>query len=152
VSFAKGTKARKARERVVKALKKKRGVKNPYAVATAVVKRMKFDPWEDRRFVMRFPAHVEVLYMTREDIEKQAKAGQIPREEYEKYWAKVDAKHLEEVAVRLSPSDWSRLKSWVATWRHEGGSWYLPQRGGYAVRCGGANQHRDPLNVFFLEE
>jgi hypothetical protein len=110
--------------------------------------RIRLDPWEDRRFVMRFPATVEVLYMTREEIKKQTDEGSIPEAEYKKYWTGVKARHLEEVAVHLDSEHWRRLREWVKTWGHKGGSYYM--KDGYAVRCGGANQSTDPLNVFFI--
>lgn len=90
--------------------------------------------------------------MTREDIEKQVKEGGIPKSEYREYWEKSKARHLEEVAVLLDSNDWPDLKAWIKTWGHKGGSWYLGGQRGYAVRCGGANQHTDPLNVFFLSD
>lgn len=88
--------------------------------------------------------------MTREEIERQHKAGEISDADYNKYWKKSKAKHLEEVAVFLPGDDWEELKKWIARWGHKGGSWY--GKASYAVRCGGANQHVDPLNVFFLRD
>jgi hypothetical protein len=152
IGFRKGTKARKKRGEIARAIiREKRPVTQPYAVATAVVKRMKhFDVWYDPRFTMKFPAHVEVLYLTRKDVEEQHARGQISEQDYQKYWKGVDAKHLEEFAIRVSGESARKLRSWVRTWGHKGGSWYM--KDGYAIRCGGANQSQDPLNVFILFE
>lgn len=152
ISFRKGTKARKKRSEIAEALKREKArVRSPFAVATSTVKKMRrLDPWEDPDFMMEFDARVRVLYMTREDIEDEVAKGGVSREDFQKYWEKVGAQHLEEVAISVPSRDAPRFMEWVRTWRHQGGSWYLRNRRGFAVRAGGANQTLDPLNVFFL--
>lgn len=109
------------------------------------------DPWQDRRYVMTLhPKSVDVLYMTRKDMEAKVKAGDVSESDWKRYWVKGGVQHLEEVAVILDSDDWAKLKAWAKTWGHKGGSFYL--REGFAVRAGGANQRKDPLNVFFLED
>lgn len=102
------------------------------------------DVWEDPRFTCTFRTTVRILYLSKEEIERQFKKGTISKSDYEKYWKRSGAKHLEEVAIEDVPVE---VRSWIRTWRHKGGGRYSA---GYAVRCGGANQSQDPLNVFFL--
>lgn len=157
ISFRKGTRARKKRGQIAEAIKQGGSpVRSPFAVATRQVQKMaaagqRFDPWEDPRFSWEFPAIVRVLYLTRKDIERQHELGKISDSDYNKYWKGVDAQHLEEVAIEIPSQTWPEMREWVETWGHKGGSWYIAEKQGYAVRCGGANQARDPLNVFFLE-
>lgn len=111
--------------------------------------RREHDVWQDPKFVMSFSrATIQVLYLTRAQIEEQFKAGKISKSDYDKYWKGVKAEHLEEVAIFLQRPDWEKLKEWERTWRHKGKDDY--ELGAFAVRSGGANQSRDPLNVFFL--
>lgn len=146
VSFKRGTKARRKRGQIAAALvREKAPVREPYAVATTTVKRMRLhpkclDPWDSPVYTRRFPAYVEVLYLRKEDVDPRSS-------DFKKYWKHTD--RLIEVAVHVSGERWDTLKKFIGSWKHRGGSWYMS--GGFAVRCGGANQHKDPLNVFFLE-
>lgn len=151
ISFKTGTKARKKRGEIAEALKRSGKVRSPFAVATATVKKMKLDPWEDPRFSMAaLRMEVDILYMTREEIERQHSRGLISNSDYEKYWKGTGSKHLEEIALRVPRSEWPKLRKWIMTWRHKGGEWI--DENYYAMRCGGANQSQDPLNVFFIGE
>lgn len=156
-SFKRGTKARKKRGEIAEAIKRERApVRSPFAVATATVKRMspkglrpkglrKLDPWTDPRFARSFATKATILYMTREEIERQHRTGEISEPDYAKYWKNLKSGALIEVALQDVPK---RVFDWIKLAYHAGGAMY--QRGGYAIRCGGANQHEDPLNVFLL--
>ncbi len=115
--------------------------------------RSTYDPWTDPRYTRKFTAKVTILYMRREDMAAQVKEGKIPATEFYKYWPKRGGpQHLEELSIEADPDDWRELLKWFKTWRHKGGGYYDAGNGnGYAVRAGGVNQHKDPLNVFFLE-
>ena len=98
------------------------------------------DPW--RKYATRLKIKkVEMLYMPREQIDSAAMAGEISQEDYAKYWENVKADRLFEFAIHV---------------------WHVPppvRRYGekydtdaYALRCGGANQKKNPLNVFILRD
>lgn len=107
--------------------------------------------WGNRQFTISFFARIEILYLTRKDVEEQFKAGQISKEDYDRYWKKSKAEHLEEVAILVPRNVWERaLNPWISTWRHKGGGYY--EKEAFAVRSGGVNQSQDPLNVFLLKE
>lgn len=134
-----------AKEYLKKGYSKKRALSIGYAT---VVKR-KLDPWDNPNFTMRFkPEEVQILYLTRKEIEAQHRSGEISDADYNKYWRDSKAEHLEEVAVFLNPSDYEKIKKWERTWTHKGKDDYAPYA--FAIRCGGANQSRDPLNLFVL--
>jgi hypothetical protein len=111
----------------------------------------KYDVWNDPKHTRTFTATVKILYLTRKQIDEAYARGEIGESDYNEYWKKTKSEHLEEIAVYV-PSGEIRadVKRWVETWKHKGGSWYLPDKEGYAVRCGGKNQSRDPVNIFFL--
>ena len=114
-------------------------------MAWGAVHRAGLDPWEDPRFSTSFLARVEVLCMNREEIERLHRAGSISKTDYDTFWKRVDAQHLFEVAIYPKGAD---LLAYLKRSGHGGLSRVDPNY--FAVRCGGANQRRDPLNVFFM--
>jgi hypothetical protein len=101
---------------------------------------MNADPW--RKYAIRLSVKkVEMLFMPREEIDAAVMRGEISQEDYQKYWENVKADRLFEFAIHVY-----HIPPVVRKY----GERYEP--GAYALRCGGANQKRNPLNVFILKD
>lgn len=123
---------------------KKEALRIGYATVQSRRHDRKYDPWENPRFVKKFTCRVEILYMTRKDMEDEVEKGHIPESEFKRYWPAGGPKHLDEIALIDPPQE---IIEWAKSWRHNGKDDYSA---GIAVRAGGANQHKDPLNLFIV--
>ncbi len=97
------------------------------------------DVWETKAIRLK-PKEIRILIMTKAEIDKAYQKGEILKEDYDKYWKKTNADHLVEFAIELSNIP-SELKPYLEQY----------MKNGYAIRCGGKNQCKNPLNVFLIK-
>jgi hypothetical protein len=104
------------------------------------------DPDAWRNAIKLYPKRVEVLILSRDEIEDMVKSGAISEADYKKYWEKSGANTLIEFAIFLPKSQVKMLSELMRD--HKGFELVDPNY--IAIRVGGKNQHKDPMNVFII--
>jgi hypothetical protein len=105
------------------------------------------DPADAWRYAIKLkPKRVEILILSRDEVEELYKSGKISESDWKKYWEKSGAENLIEFAIFLNKRDVEYLKDIMK--EHKGFELIDPNY--IAIRCGGANQKQDPLNVFII--
>jgi len=115
-------------------------------LALTLRKLRKADPDAWRHAIKLKPKRIEVLILTKEEVEDMVKSGAVSEEDYKKYWEKSGAENLIEFAIFLPKSQVKQLAELMRD--HKGFELVDPHY--IAIRVGGANQKQDPMNVFII--